>query len=596
MKLFKPVFPASCFMFLLLLSSTTLGQKEQYETHKLNIEFSLPSFGVEQLMREQNIFRAPVEACIGEPFEKGLKGMTYFNPANPDNLPTEQWHEDSLKQQTIQAFRFYQDTSLLKAVYVDANRRIYYLPLEPCPTKDISDFMRPFYFKNHEVNNAEYKIFVDWVRDSIARCRLIDAGFINYAKADADNENYSISGYPPLNWEKPIHWDVTEETDSTYKAVIASLFCEEKDRFMAIKKLDCRQLIYQTQNPSTGKIDFVAIYPDTLCWLKDFASSYGKTLAESYFWHPAYDAYPVTGINWYQAKAFCYWKTQRLQEEINQKNLPYTVTVDLPYDYEWEYVGTGYQHRQTNKADVSYLCDLMLKLRTDETSNYSGNKLIRDLVHTYNYHKYNYIEDGFLYTYPADISELNTRKGKRQFIKTAHPPLHETNKQTERDVERMLELLLLNLDQHNISGMGGNVSEWMNESYEKNWLPMVKIRKELIDQCMDIEKEKGFRQNTKTKPETSGPANDVSVCKMPLLPLRELAIQQEIEAYYQDFYTENFSRQSEKHLVRGANFLDERYSTTYGQNLAGIHAKTFASANSSHATLGFRYVVRVKKK
>ena len=51
------------------------------------------------------------------------------------------------------------------------------------------------------------------------------------------------------------------------------------------------------------------IYPDTLVWIRDFSYSYNEPFTRNYFWHPAYDDYPVVGVDWKQAKAFAYWRT-----------------------------------------------------------------------------------------------------------------------------------------------------------------------------------------------------------------------------------------------------------------------------------------------
>src|SRR5687768_163005 len=40
------------------------------------------------------------------------------------------------------------------------------------PEHKAIDYLRPFYFRKYEVSNKEYREFVNWVRDSIARTRL----------------------------------------------------------------------------------------------------------------------------------------------------------------------------------------------------------------------------------------------------------------------------------------------------------------------------------------------------------------------------------------------------------------------------------------
>ena len=54
--------------------------------------------------------------------------------------------------------------------------------------------------------------------------------------------------------------------------------------------------------------------PDTLVWREELA--YNEPLVETYFRHPAYDDYPVVGVNWLQANDFCKWRTDRVNEMI----------------------------------------------------------------------------------------------------------------------------------------------------------------------------------------------------------------------------------------------------------------------------------------
>ena len=54
--------------------------------------------------------------------------------------------------------------------------------------------------------------------------------------------------------------------------------------------------------------------PDTLVWRDELA--YNEPYVEYYFRHPAYNYYPVVGINWLQANDFCSWRTDRVNENI----------------------------------------------------------------------------------------------------------------------------------------------------------------------------------------------------------------------------------------------------------------------------------------
>jgi gliding motility-associated lipoprotein GldJ len=65
-------------------------------------------------------------------------------------------------------------------------------------------------------------------------------------------------------------------------------------------------------------VDFPEVYyealPDTLCWRDKLA--YNEPYVELYLRHPAYQEYPVVGVNWLQATAFAAWRTDRVNEMI----------------------------------------------------------------------------------------------------------------------------------------------------------------------------------------------------------------------------------------------------------------------------------------
>ena len=44
------------------------------------------------------------------------------------------------------------------------------------------------------------------------------------------------------------------------------------------------------------------LYPDTTVWVRDFTYHMGDPLLEYYYTHPAFDDYPVVGVDWFAAK------------------------------------------------------------------------------------------------------------------------------------------------------------------------------------------------------------------------------------------------------------------------------------------------------
>ena len=217
-----------------------------------------------------------------------------------------------------------------------------------------------FLLCNHEVTNKEYREFTNWVRDSIARS-ILSAKDSRYL-----NKNNNINH---LNWQLPINWD-----DSTLRK---NLFMPDNERFYRRPQVDSRKLIYQYSNDDNTTIA-ICVYPDTLQWVKENNQLYLDPFTFMYFWHPAYDNYPVVGISWDQANAYCHWKTEQLKNKIPTDKIHFKIPqFRLPTELEWEFAATG---SNTSFPDYvnAYPWDSQ-SLNDEKGIPYSNSGIVKDI-------------------------------------------------------------------------------------------------------------------------------------------------------------------------------------------------------------------------
>ena len=216
-----------------------------------------------------------------------------------------------------------------------------------------------FYMDETEITNNEYRQFTNWVRDSILRHYLVEQFPEDYGIPVLDYADGMETGDYRIDWNQKIRWD-----DEEIRRILEEeMYLPENERLDGRREFDTREYIYKYQlmdiesaavkanreKGATGERDRseflsyveVKIYPDTLTWNHDYSYSFNDPYTKNYFWHSAFDDYPVVGVNWKQATAFAHWRTRMMNSFLRETKQPTLPDFRLPTESEWEYASRG---------------------------------------------------------------------------------------------------------------------------------------------------------------------------------------------------------------------------------------------------------------
>lgn len=332
--------------------------------------------------------------------------------------------------------------------------------LKNAPPKTVT--VTSFYMDETEVTNAEYRMFVQRVRDSVIRQKLAeeaelagggdasanggggknarsiqDFAFKQIEEKSRRGNNQNAEDLTPyqefsrhydpldrsLNWDIEIIWKPSQFPDEDYVYVMDDFFLDKEDSYNGERMLDVSKFEYSYKSINLDKAarrseklsgfiqeEKVPVYPDTTVWIKDYNYSYNEPMHNNYFYHTAFDNYPVVGVSWKQAKAFADWRTQYLNSYNKEAKKNISPAFRLPSEAEWEYAARGGLESAMFPWGGPYTKD-------DRACYLANFKPLRG----------DYAADEALYTVEADSYEPND---------------------------------------YGLYNMSGNVAEWVNTSYD----------------------------------------------------------------------------------------------------------------------------------
>ena len=257
---------------------------------------------------------------------------------------------------------------------------------EKAPLKTVT--VSSFFMDESETTNAEYRFFVNYVRDSIARTLLAEAVGDDSPYAYQSKKNTTATPYQEfldgqggrdgnreskkLDYSAPLYWNTNDYPNVEYAEIVESMYLPAEKRINNERVIDWSKIKYAYQwedvesavkdknrDASYLKKMSIAVYPDTTVWLKDFNYAYNEPLYDGYFWHSAYKNYPVVGVTWEQARAYCNFRT-KFKSDYNQsqkKKKQRAMAFRLPTEAEWEYAARGGKENATYPWGGPYLID-----------------------------------------------------------------------------------------------------------------------------------------------------------------------------------------------------------------------------------------------
>lgn len=225
---------------------------------------------------------------------------------------------------------------------------------------------------------------------------LIPSGSYTMGQADEDVLSSRVNMNKRVTIV-PFYMDDTEITNMEYRQFVEAMLMD---------------------SVSTLGEEFImtALYPDTTVWRKDFTFHNGDQMTEYYFTNPAFDMYPVVGINWDAAQKYCEWRSKLFNDFRSESNLVKSPRFRLPSEAEWEWAARG------GKEGAKYPW---------------GNPYVANgkgcFLANFKPYRGNFRADGYPYTAPANA---------------------------------------FNPNDYGLYNMAGNVAEWTQDAYTESYMPI----------------------------------------------------------------------------------------------------------------------------
>ncbi len=213
---------------------------------------------------------------------------------------------------------------------------------------------------------------------------MLDASQMNYRYETFDYATAALRKYRLNPAERNLNTDV--QMDPNEEVMISKDTAYVDDEGIIHRETLTRPLSSMWDFVNTYIIN---VYPDTTCWINDFQNAENEVYMRLYFSHANYNDFPVVGVNWEQANAFCNWRTNYLIRGLGA-SAKFIQRYRLPTEAEWEYAARGKEGNELPWTQEG--------VKSDKGCFYANFKPDRG----------NYTEDGSLITSKVGIFSANS--------------------------------------------------------------------------------------------------------------------------------------------------------------------------------------------